>query len=81
MPETSPESAQIVLEKIRKTIAKAAFRFKEKPVSITISFGLAGFEKEDTVESVFERADKALYQAKEQGRNRCIIYDPSMASA
>ena len=81
MPETSPESAHIVLEKIRKTIAKAAFRFKENPVSITISFGLAGFEKEDTVESVFERADKALYQAKEQGRNRCIIYDPSMASA
>lgn len=75
MPETSPAQAFKVLDKIRAVIGGTPFRFKNKPVQITISFGLADFGAEDSVESVFERADKALYQAKHQGRNRCIIAD------
>jgi diguanylate cyclase len=73
MPETEPNQAQSVLEKIRKVIGKTPFRFKESPVQITISFGIVGFTENDSVESAFERADKALYKAKEEGRNRCVI--------
>ncbi len=73
MPETSVEQGLAVLDKIRKVIAKTPFKFREDPVNITISFGLAAFTPEDTVEKVFERADKALYLAKNQGRNRCVI--------
>lgn len=73
MPETEPEQAKSVLEKIRKVIGKTPFRFKDSPVQITISFGIAGFGAKDSVESAFERADKALYTAKKEGRNRCVI--------
>ncbi len=77
LPETEPEQARQVLDKIRQAIASAAFRFKDKPVKITISFGIASFVDDDSVELVFERADKALYQAKSDGRNRCVIHEQS----
>ncbi|WP_086934776.1 GGDEF domain-containing protein [Agarilytica rhodophyticola] len=73
MPETEPEQAVSVLDKIRAVIGKTPFKFKGNPVKITISFGLASFNEDDSVESVFERADKALYRAKNQGRNQCVI--------
>ncbi|SMF62895.1 diguanylate cyclase [Alteromonadaceae bacterium Bs31] len=75
LPETDPKQAKQVLDKIRQAIASAAFRFKDKPVKITISFGIADFMSEDSVESTFSRADKALYQAKSQGRNCCVLSD------
>ncbi|MFL0800944.1 MAG: GGDEF domain-containing protein [Agarilytica sp.] len=73
MPETPKSQALTVLDKVRAVIGKTPFKFKGSPVNITISFGLASFSAEDSVESVFERADKALYQAKDEGRNRCVI--------
>ena len=73
LPETPAESALQVLDKIRATIGKSAFRFKDEPVNITISFGLTAFVAEDTVETAFARADEALYKAKGEGRNRCVI--------
>ena len=72
MPETDADQAYGVINKIREAIAKCPFHFKEKPVSITLSFGVTAFAGEDKPEAVFARSDKALYQAKEQGRNRVI---------
>lgn len=73
MPETEQEQALKVAEGVREAIASCPFHFKEQPVSITTSFGIAGFFKGDTSERVFSRADRALYQAKEEGRNRCVV--------
>ena len=76
MPETSSEQALPVLDKIRLAVSDTPFRFKEQPVHISVSFGLAQFTSDDdNVETVFERADKALYQAKKGGRNQCVIGD------
>jgi diguanylate cyclase len=41
-------------------------------VKITISCGISQFLDNDTPEHIFERADQALYQAKNDGRNRCV---------
>jgi diguanylate cyclase len=73
MPETSAEQAYAVIDHIRESIAECPFHFKEKPVTITLSFGVTAFAGENKPDAVFARADKALYQAKEQGRNRVII--------
>lgn len=73
MPETNADQAYGVIDKIREAIAKCPFHFKEKPVSITLSFGVTEFEGEDKPDAVFARSDKALYQAKQQGRNRVIL--------
>lgn len=73
MPETTEAAALKVVEGVREAIASCPFHFKEKPVSITMSFGVAEFKQGDLAEGVFYRADKALYQAKERGRNRCVV--------
>ena len=70
MPETSAEQAFLVLEKIRDAIANATFNYKERPLNITLSIGLTDFRAQDSLDSAFERADQALYQAKLVGRNR-----------
>jgi diguanylate cyclase len=69
MPETSVAEALPVLEKIRASIAGAAFNYKEEPLSITLSIGLTEFVEGDDIDSAFARADAALYQAKSGGRN------------
>lgn len=75
LPETELASALALLNTIREAIGTASFHFKEQPLTITVSIGVAVFKDEDDVESVFARADKALYQAKEQGRNRCVAIE------
>jgi diguanylate cyclase len=44
-------------------------------VQVTISCGIAAFGAGDTPETVFERADRALYRAKDLGRDRCEMAD------
>ncbi|MFL0803171.1 MAG: GGDEF domain-containing protein [Agarilytica sp.] len=73
LPETNEEQAARVLDKIRDAIAKIPFKFNKKPFQISVSFGISQFVADDTMESVFERADKALYAAKSNGRNQVRI--------
>ena len=75
LPETDEQGAFDVLDKIRKAVAEISFKFKNDPLTITLSIGLSQFRENDTVESVFARADKQLYVAKEKGRNLCLIAD------
>ena len=79
MPETREEVALKVAEGVREAIANCPFHFKEQPVKITTSFGISEFGEGDKAEAVFARADKALYGAKAQGRNCCILAPPADA--
>ncbi|MGD9390637.1 MAG: diguanylate cyclase [Thioalkalispiraceae bacterium] len=72
MPETTIEAAVPVADKLRKAVEACEFHFKEKRVVITASCGLAELKHNETETQLFERADNALYQAKEAGRNRCL---------
>ncbi len=71
LPETEIEPALMVANKLREAVAKTEFHFSDKSVPLTISCGLAQFREGDTPDTVFQRADAALYQAKEAGRNCC----------
>lgn len=71
MPETDPDTALIALEKLRLAVQDCGVHFNDKPVPVTISIGFSALIDEDTASSAFERADKALYRAKGQGRNQC----------
>jgi len=72
LPATMPDQAMEVVERIREKLAATAFRFKEKPLQITLSCGLTQYRPGEQPEDTFARADEALYQAKEEGRNRCV---------
>ncbi len=70
LPETSAEVAKDVLDGLRVHIRELPFHFRGEPVSVTFSAGVAGFEPDDQGDSVFDRADKALYRAKDAGRDQ-----------
>ncbi len=80
LPNTDTSSALILANKLRQTIETTSFNADGTSVSITISCGITEFVPEDTDETAFERADQALYQAKEQGRNRCCILASTLNS-
>lgn len=70
-PQTTAESALRLAEKIR--IAIESFKFEEVGYK-TISLGISTFQDNDTVESLIKKADTALYQAKNSGRNKSVIF-------
>lgn len=72
LPMTSLEAAKNVAEKLRAAIAHATFHHHGKAVPVTISCGLTEFRAGDTPAAVYERADRALYEAKQAGRNCCV---------
>lgn len=72
LPETDLSAAIAVAETLRESIEKCSFQYAEETVGITISCGLAQMKKNDSLDKLFQRADQALYKAKESGRNRCI---------
>jgi len=78
MPETDLSAAEHVAERLRCSVADEPFFIhatgEQQP--ITISVGVAVARLGDTVETLLQRADDALYRAKNSGRNRVVIQDP-----
>ncbi len=62
-----------LLESLRKNVAKLPLKFKNNKVSMTLSIGITHIKQDDNVHIAFERADTALYQAKENGKN-AVVY-------
>ena len=78
MPETGRELAILVGEKLRKAFEDYAFPLAEgRPAErLTISIGIATFPQDaDNPRELVDIADKALYRAKERGRNRVTAWD------
>lgn len=73
MPNTSLEDAHSVAEKLRRNVSETPFHYRDQPVNVSISCGISQFRDDDGTESVFQRADAALYSAKENGRNQCRL--------
>lgn len=73
LPETPLESGQQLLDSLRAGVQECPFHFKGARIQVTLSGGIANFAVRDEAEQVFERADQALYRAKEAGRNRIEV--------
>jgi diguanylate cyclase len=71
LPHTALAAAVDVADRLRRKIAESRFSFKGRRFHVTASFGVAELSPDDTVESYIQRADAALYRAKEEGRN-CV---------
>ena len=73
LPYTHIEEAKIVGERLRKAVEETPIPIDKKNINVTISMGLAEFNVNETGEELFKRADSALYEAKEGGRNRVCV--------
>jgi len=72
LPDTDGKGAMALAETLRKNISKQACTYKEISIPLTISNGIYTYLQQDNVmpEQIFGSADKALYQAKHDGRNQ-----------
>jgi two-component system cell cycle response regulator len=72
LPETALEGARVACERLRRMVEENQVQWRTGPIQITISIGVtqnrAGVK--DSIRKLIDRADEALYQAKEAGRNR-----------
>ena len=73
LPKTPLQNAQPLVEKIRASVGDASFHFKQQKVDISLSAGLTEIGAGDQAESIYERADRALYAAKEGGRDQLVV--------
>lgn len=72
VPETSEESAAILAEKVRKTLENTAFWLDDREIKVTASFGICEVNHEISLNRGLSMADKALYKAKQLGRNKVV---------
>ena len=80
LPNTSATDAAAIAERIRNTVSLTTMTTdRQQQIKITISGGVASTEDHTTTtpQALYSQADKALYIAKEQGRNKVIISDIS----
>ena len=79
LPETNSEQAFITAERIRKSVAEAHIEVGTASISVSLSLGVAQImpDQDRSIEDVIRRADKALYQAKQRGKNHTAIYSPT----
>ena len=75
MPDTTLAEAFNLIEEIRKVLDKSQLKHKGDDTigKVTVSAGIASLQAVDTAYTFIERADNALYQAKETGRNKVVI--------
>ena len=82
LPETDPPHANQFSERIRQTIENLRVAFQKKQISVTASFGVTYLHPADNDEdSIFIRADRALYEAKKKGRNQVMVVEYSGSEA
>ena len=77
LPETSDEGAYEFAERFRKKIFNSQVKVENQTIKHSVSIGIAilNTSKDKDTKTILQRADKALYRAKESGRNTTIIYE------
>jgi diguanylate cyclase (GGDEF)-like protein len=73
LSDTHLASAEIIAERLRRSIE--SIKFAELDRQVTVSLGVTEIKSSDSKEALIERADKALYKAKGEGRNRIVLSD------
>lgn len=73
LPRTSLDAAGPLVEEVRGSVGSSGFHFEGQPVPITLSAGLTDVRDDDTAETIFARADDAMYRAKKGGRDRLVV--------
>ncbi len=82
-PDTSLQQAESALRRFRQKLSEQTLASEGRDISVTVSVGLVALNPVDeTLEQLIKRADEALYQAKDDGRNRVTVwFEPSMVGA
>ena len=73
LPDTSAEDALVCVERMRGQLAARSFAHISPALTVTFSAGIGVCGVEDRTDAIVERADRAMYRAKNAGRNRTVV--------
>jgi len=74
LPETPAENAQIMAQRLQQAIEALSVQVTSTDrANVTVSIGVAGLQPDETLDQLMNRADRCLYEAKEQGRNQVVM--------
>ncbi|GAX60878.1 response regulator receiver modulated diguanylate cyclase [Candidatus Scalindua japonica] len=80
LPNVRKDSIFSAYERFREMVSKQSFKYESKQFHITVSIGIAFSNDAESANDLLAHADQALYQAKETGRNRTVIYNTNAIS-
>jgi diguanylate cyclase len=78
LPDVDASQAGVAVDRLRQRIKELSAHAKEHP-AITVSAGVAQWHLSEPIAAWLERADTAMYQAKSQGRDRCVADAPAVS--
>jgi len=78
LPGADLESSQKICNDLRLQFSRNYFTVNEQKVHVTISVGISYFNGSNDINSILIQADKALYKAKENGRNQVVVFDETV---
>ncbi len=85
LPGTDVAGATLVAERIRRNLEESTLILEQGVIAITVSIGITAHEignfQQDLPRKLFREADKALYLAKQNGRNRCVCFQEEVKIA
>lgn len=74
LPDTKAEEAVILAERLRAAVEQARFPYIDHTTKVTMSIGVSTFQEGNTdLDSMLRNADAAMYQAKNEGRNKVVL--------
>lgn len=74
LPDTDIKYSEFIAEELRVTLENTVLNYNEQEFKVTASFGVYNFDEELNFINCIEKADRALYDAKNTGRNKVVVY-------
>ena len=80
LPETDLDGAAVVAERFRKQVEEQSIKHADFLINVTITLGVAKYDGRLGADRSIQMADKALYEGKESGRNKVVVWGPDRIS-
>ena len=71
--DTNKDGASLFAERLRKAVEATMIQYKQAKFNVTISIGVTQYKDSEQLEELMQRADQALYSAKDSGRNKVVV--------